>query len=62
MSRTTLVISRRENEMLLIGDVRVTVTRAGRTVRLSIEAPRETKILRGELERRDELGQPNASR
>ncbi len=46
-----LVLSRRENEAIVIGD-RITVRVAeirGNQVRLAIEAPRETRILRSEL-------------
>ena len=46
-----LVLSRREQEAIVIGD-RITVRVAeirGNQVRLAIEAPRETRILRSEL-------------
>jgi carbon storage regulator len=46
-----LVLSRREKEAIVIGD-RITVRVAeirGNQVRLAIEAPRETRILRSEL-------------
>lgn len=46
-----LVLSRRENESIVIGD-RVTVTIVeirGNQVRLAIEAPKEVRILRTEL-------------
>jgi carbon storage regulator len=46
-----LVLTRRTNETIEIGpDVRVTVCRVdGRQVRLGIDAPPTTRILRGEL-------------
>jgi carbon storage regulator len=46
-----LVLSRREGQKLIIGDIVFTVTKLkGNTVQLGIEAPQEVKILRGELE------------
>ena len=47
-----LVLSRRENERIKLGDsIVVTVVRvAGDRVRLGIEAPTDVLILRGELE------------
>lgn len=47
-----LVLSRRENEQIKLGDeIVVTVVRvAGDRVRLGIEAPTDVLILRGELE------------
>jgi carbon storage regulator len=46
-----LVLTRRTNETIEIGnDVRITVCRVdGGQVRLGIDAPRTTRILRGEL-------------
>lgn len=51
-----LVLTRKSNEQILIGDdVKITVLRLkGNTVRIGIEAPRERKIIRGELELRSE--------
>jgi carbon storage regulator len=47
-----LVLSRRENERILLGDsIVVTVVRlSGDRVRLGIEAPSSVLVLRGELE------------
>jgi carbon storage regulator len=47
-----LVLSRRHREAILIGsDIRIVVERIdGQKVRIGIEAPKETKILREELE------------
>jgi carbon storage regulator len=49
-----LVLSRRENERIRLGDsIVVTVVKvAGDRVRLGIEAPSDVLVLRGELERR----------
>jgi len=47
-----LVLSRRLDEMICFPDLGITVRVVGihgATVRLGIEAPREVKILRGEL-------------
>jgi len=51
-----LCLSRRLNETIIIGkDIRVTVARVrGGKVTLRIDAPKDTKILRGELEGRRE--------
>lgn len=48
-----LVLSRKEGEQLVIGDnIVVTVSRiAGNRVSIGIEAPRDVRIVRGELER-----------
>ncbi len=50
-----LVLSRKEGEQLLIGDnIVLTVSRiSGNRVAIGIEAPREVRIVRGELERHD---------
>ncbi|MGB7347700.1 MAG: carbon storage regulator [Pirellulaceae bacterium] len=47
-----LVLTRKLNEEILIGDnVKVTLIRVrGNTVRIGIEAPKEVRIVRGELE------------
>ena len=49
-----LVLSRKEGEQLLIGDdIVLTINRiSGNRVAIGIEAPRNVRILRGELERR----------
>ena len=46
-----LVLSRKLNQEIIIGDnVKVTVLKVkGNTVRLGIEAPREVRVVRGEL-------------
>ena len=50
-----LVLSRKEGEQLLIGDnVVLTINRiSGNRVAIGIEAPRDVRIVRGELDRRD---------
>ena len=50
-----LVLSRKEGEQLLIGDnVVVTINRiSGNRVAIGIEAPREVRVVRGELERHE---------
>lgn len=58
-----LVLSRKKDESIRIGDVTVIVVRIhGNTVRIGIDAPKETPILRGELERKttDEPTTPQA--
>ena len=47
-----LVLTRKLNEQILIGDdIKITLLRVrGNTVRLGIEAPRDRRIIRGELE------------
>lgn len=51
-----LVLSRKANQQIRIGDgVVLTVLQVkGNSVRIGIEAPRETKVIRGELEPRDD--------
>lgn len=46
-----LVLSRKQDQEILIGDqIKITVLKSrGNTVRLGIEAPREVKVVRGEL-------------
>lgn len=52
MSRT--ILTRRLGEMLVIGDVRVTLAEVrGGAARLGVEAPETTRIFRGELVERD---------
>lgn len=48
-----LVLSRKQQEEILIGnDVKITVLKVkGNTVRLGIEAPRDIRVVRGELPR-----------
>ncbi len=50
-----LVLSRKEGEQLLIGDnVVLTITRiSGNRVAIGIEAPRDVRIVRGELDRKE---------
>ena len=47
-----LVLTRKLNEEIMIGDdIKVTLIRVkGNTVRIGIEAPRDVRIIRGELE------------
>ncbi len=51
-----LVLTRKLNEEILIGDnVKITLLRMqGGSVRIGIEAPREVRIVRGELERHED--------
>ena len=58
-----LVLSRRENERIRLGDdIVVTVVRlSGDRVRLGIEAPRSVLVLRGELEGRGPGCQPRSA-
>ena len=50
-----LVLTRKIDEQILIGeDIKLTLVRVrGNTVRIGIEAPREVRIVRGELEKLD---------
>ena len=50
-----LVLSRKESEQLMIGDnIVLTINRiSGNRVAIGIEAPREVRIVRGELERHE---------
>lgn len=50
-----LVLSRKEGEKLLIGDnVVLTINRiSGNRVAIGIEAPRQVRVVRGELERHE---------
>ena len=47
-----LVLSRKQDQEILIGDqIKITILKTrGNTVRLGIEAPRDIKVVRGELE------------
>lgn len=51
-----LVLSRKQQQEILIGDnIKVTVLKVkGNTVRLGIDAPRDIKVIRGELPLNDE--------
>ncbi len=53
-----LVLTRKLDEQILIGeDIKVTLLRVrGNTVRLGIEAPRDVRIVRAELEPAQEAG------
>ncbi|NND99424.1 MAG: carbon storage regulator [Pirellulaceae bacterium] len=53
-----LVLTRKLDEQILIGDdIKVTLIRVrGNTVRIGIEAPRDIRIVRGELEPLDQEG------
>ena len=45
-----LVLTRKETEAIMVGEVKVTIVRIkGGTVRIGIDAPKEVKILREEL-------------
>jgi carbon storage regulator len=50
-----LVLSRKEGEQLMIGDnIVLTINRiSGNRVAIGIEAPRDVRIVRGELERHE---------
>ena len=50
-----LVLSRKEGEQLLIGDdIVLTINRiSGNRVAVGIEAPRNIRVIRGELEKRE---------
>jgi carbon storage regulator len=58
-----LILSRRENQRIRLGDsIVVTVIRlSGERVRLGIEAPSDVVVLRDELEARPPCEQPPAS-
>ncbi|MFO0959401.1 MAG: carbon storage regulator CsrA [Isosphaeraceae bacterium] len=55
-----LVLSRRANEKILIGDeIVVSVVRVeGNQVRLGISAPRDVRVLRSEIAPHDNTGRP----
>ena len=55
-----LVISRKENESFWVGDCLVTILKDGNIIKLGIKGPRETKVIRAELETRG--GNPNVIR
>ena len=50
-----LVLTRKADEQILIGDdIKITLVRVrGNSVRVGIEAPRDIRVVRGELEKRD---------
>jgi len=50
-----LVLTRKANEQILIGDdIKITLLRVrGNSIRLGIDAPREVRIVRGELDVRE---------
>jgi carbon storage regulator CsrA len=50
-----LVLTRKMHEQIMIGqDITVTIVRVrGNTVRIGIEAPRQVRVVRGELPRHD---------
>ena len=53
-----LVLTRKEDQTILIGNVTVTVVRVcGDRVRLGIDAPPEVPVRRGELEPRKDGGE-----
>lgn len=56
-SNKMLVLSRKEGEQLLIGDnIVLTINRiSGNRVAIGIDAPREVRIVRGELQRHDSV-------
>ena len=46
-----LVLTRKENESLQIGDIKITIVRIGpHSVRVGIDAPREMNVVRSELQ------------
>ena len=49
MERTRLVLSRKYGESIRIGDSLVKVERDGGKLKVIVEAPREVRVLRGEL-------------
>ena len=55
-----LILSRKKNETIQIGDgVSITIIRvSGNKVRLGIIAPKETRVLRIELDTGDQLAAP----
>ena len=57
-----LVLSRKEGEKLVIGDnIVLTVNRInGNRVSIGVEAPRDIRIVRGELQRHEVSAGPNA--
>ncbi len=58
-----LVLSRKEGEQLLIGDnIVLTINRiSGNRVAIGIDAPRDVRIVRGELQRHDTVAGGSAA-
>jgi len=57
-----LVLTRKINEKIRIGDAVVTVLRlTGNRVRLGIEAPNDTQVVRGELDQAQVVQPPQPS-
>jgi carbon storage regulator len=54
--KSMLILSRREKQSILIGDdIEITICRvAGRSVRIGLQAPRDIKIIRGEVSTLDD--------
>jgi carbon storage regulator len=50
----SLVVTRKNGQTIMVGDNVVITVYAGTTVKLAIDAPRDVKVLRGELERKEE--------
>ena len=45
-----LVLTRKKNETILIGDnIKITVVATGHTTRIGIDAPRDVRVVRGEI-------------
>lgn len=59
-----LVLSRKQNQEIVIGDgIKITVLKIkGNTIRLGIEAPRDVKVIRGELSPLPENNQTESGR
>jgi len=59
-----LVLSRKEGERLVIGEnIVITVNRiSGNRITLGIDAPRDVRIVRGELEPREEISLQESGR
>jgi len=58
-----LVLTRKTNEEIIIGDdIKITLVRVrGNSVRIGIDAPRDVRIVRGELDTKPALGPANRS-
>ena len=58
-----LVLSRKQQQDIVIGDdIKITVLKVkGNTVRLGIEAPRDVRVVRGELPREEESQMANVT-
>lgn len=56
-----LALTREAGETIWVGDAQVTVVWvAGKKVRIAVEAPRSTPVVRGELRRADQGGESRA--